>query len=76
MEVVVEDLGALEDGVIEGELCSLAAHIAAATARLVLLLAEFDRRGGFGRWGCSAVDTLLPPPTRRPHWPDDLARAS
>jgi hypothetical protein len=55
VRVWVEDVGSLGDGEIESELCSLAGHIAAATARMVLLLAEFDRRGGYGRWGCSSA---------------------
>jgi hypothetical protein len=48
------EVDALDDGAIEDELCCLAGHIAAATARMVLLLAEFDRRGAFGKWGCSS----------------------
>jgi hypothetical protein len=54
-QMIVVDVGSLDDGEIEAELCSLAGHIAAATARMVLLLAEFDRRGAFGRWGCSST---------------------
>jgi hypothetical protein len=53
--VFEEDISALDDAAIESELCSLAGHIAAATARMVLLLAEFDRRGAYGRWGCASV---------------------
>ncbi len=33
------------------EICELAAHIAAATCRWLLLLAEFDRREGWAEWG-------------------------
>ncbi|GAA4804488.1 HNH endonuclease signature motif containing protein [Tomitella cavernea] len=37
---------------VERELCTLAAHIAAATARFLILLSQFDRRGG---WNCIGV---------------------
>ena len=33
------------------EICELAAHIAAATCRWLLLLAEWDRREGWAEWG-------------------------
>jgi hypothetical protein len=33
------------------EICELAAHLAAATCRWLLLIAEFDRRGGWADWG-------------------------
>ena len=36
---------------LEREICELAAHIAAATCRWLLLLAEFDRREGWAGWG-------------------------
>jgi Domain of unknown function (DUF222)/HNH endonuclease len=36
---------------LERELCELAAHLAAATCRWLLLLAEFDQRGGWAEWG-------------------------
>ncbi|WP_182358881.1 HNH endonuclease signature motif containing protein [Tomitella gaofuii] len=36
---------------VERELCTLAAHIAAATARFLILLAQFDRRGGWNGIG-------------------------
>lgn len=36
---------------VEDELCSLAGHIAAATARFLALLAEFDRREGWAGTG-------------------------
>jgi hypothetical protein len=36
---------------LEREICELAAHIAAATCRWLLLIAEFDRREGWGQWG-------------------------
>ncbi|HEY3724894.1 MAG TPA: DUF222 domain-containing protein [Acidimicrobiia bacterium] len=37
---------------LEAEICTLAGHIAAATCRFLLLVAEFDRRGGWRSWEC------------------------
>lgn len=37
---------------LEAEICTLAGHIAAATCRFLLLVAEFDRRGGWRAWEC------------------------
>src|SRR5918994_4504380 len=34
------------------EITELASHIHAATCRWLGLVAEFDRRGGWGEWGC------------------------
>ena len=39
---------------LEAEICELAGNIAAATARLVLLIAEYDRRQGWAEWGCKS----------------------
>ncbi|GAA2071158.1 HNH endonuclease signature motif containing protein [Actinomadura alba] len=36
---------------LEAEICELAGHLAAATCRFLLLLAEFDRREAWGGWG-------------------------
>lgn len=36
---------------VEREICELAAHIAAATCRWLLLVAEFDERRGWAEWG-------------------------
>jgi hypothetical protein len=36
---------------LEREICELAAHIAVATCRWLLLVAEFDTRGGWAEWG-------------------------
>jgi hypothetical protein len=36
---------------LEREICELAAHIAVATCRWLLLIAEFDTRGGWAEWG-------------------------
>src|SRR4051794_740336 len=37
---------------LEAEITTLAGHIAAATCRWLLLVAEFDRREAWGGWGC------------------------
>src|SRR4051812_49680926 len=37
---------------LEAEICTLAGHLAAATCRFLLLIAEFDRRGGWKAWEC------------------------
>jgi 5-methylcytosine-specific restriction endonuclease McrA len=37
---------------LEQEICELAAHIAAASCRWLLLVAEFDQREGWAEWGC------------------------
>ncbi len=39
---------------LEAQICELAAHIAAAEARFVALIAEYDEREGWGRWECSS----------------------
>ena len=36
---------------LEQEICELAAHLAAATCRWLLLVAEFDERRGWAEWG-------------------------
>jgi Domain of unknown function (DUF222)/HNH endonuclease len=36
------------------EITELASHIHAATCRWLGMVAEFDRRGGWGRWGCKS----------------------
>ena len=40
---------------LEAEICELSGHIAAATARLVLMIAEYDRRQGWAEWGCRSA---------------------
>lgn len=42
----------LED--LENEICELAGHIAAATCRWLLLIAEFDQRQGWAQWGVNS----------------------
>ncbi|MDQ3941218.1 MAG: 13E12 repeat family protein, partial [Actinomycetota bacterium] len=39
---------------LESEITELAAHIHAATARFLLLVAEFDRRRGWADWDCKS----------------------
>jgi uncharacterized protein DUF222/HNH endonuclease len=38
----------------ELEICELGSHIAAATCRWLLLIAEFDQRGGWAEWGAKS----------------------
>ncbi len=39
---------------LEREICALAAHLAAATCRWLLLVAEFDAREGWAEWGVTS----------------------
>jgi hypothetical protein len=39
---------------LEQEICELAGHLAAATCRWLLLVAEFDARGGWAEWGAKS----------------------
>jgi hypothetical protein len=39
---------------LESEICALAAHLAAATCRWLLLIAEFEAREGWAEWGVSS----------------------
>ena len=39
---------------LEREICTLAAHLAAATCRWLLLIAEFDAREGWAEWGVNS----------------------
>jgi hypothetical protein len=45
-----DELGNRSNDWLEAEITSLAGHIAAATCRWVLLVAEYDRREGHHRW--------------------------
>lgn len=56
---VLEDPATLESATIADELSTLAAHIAAATCRFLLLVLEFDRRAAWGEWGCSSCANWL-----------------
>lgn len=44
---------------LEREICQLSSNIAAATCRWLLLLAEFDRREGWGVWGARSCAEWL-----------------
>lgn len=44
---------------LEREICELAAHLAAATCRWLLLVAEFDERGGWADWGAKSCAQWL-----------------
>ena len=44
---------------LENEITQLAAHINAATARWLNLVAEFDRREGWAEWGCRSCTHWL-----------------
>jgi hypothetical protein len=44
---------------LEREICELAAHVAAATCRWLLLVAEFDRRRGWAEWGARSCAQWL-----------------
>lgn len=46
-----EELPARPLAELEQEICELAGHLAAATCRWLLLVAEFDARGGWAEWG-------------------------
>jgi hypothetical protein len=48
----VDDLGSRPTEWLEEEITTLAGHIAAATCRFLLVLAEFERREGHQRWEC------------------------
>ena len=58
---------------LEREIGELAAHIHAATARWLGMVAEFDRREGWAEWGCKscaqwlAHTCALAPPAAREH---------
>jgi hypothetical protein len=44
---------------LEREICKLAAHLAAGTCRWLLLVAEFDQRGGWADWGAKSCAQWL-----------------
>ena len=54
---------------LEAEVCTLAGHIAAATCRLLLLVAELDRRDAWASWGCRSMSQWL-------SWKCGLGRAT
>ncbi|MGZ4735777.1 MAG: DUF222 domain-containing protein [Acidimicrobiia bacterium] len=51
-EPVVGDVAGHPMEWLEAEICTLAGHIAAATCRFLLLIGEFDDRGGWRTWEC------------------------
>jgi hypothetical protein len=53
----IEQATPLED--LEREICELSAHIAAAMCRFLILLAEWDERGGWCDWGCRSCAQWL-----------------
>src|SRR5690349_6104115 len=40
---------------VEAQICELAGHLAAATCRFLVLLADFDARRGWASWGDGVV---------------------
>ncbi|HTX29959.1 MAG TPA: DUF222 domain-containing protein [Solirubrobacteraceae bacterium] len=44
---------------LETQICELAAHLAATTCRWLLLIAEFDARGGWSDWGAKSCAQWL-----------------
>ena len=53
----VADRASLE--ALETQICELAGHLAAATCRFLLLLAEFDARRGWASWDMSSCSAWL-----------------
>jgi hypothetical protein len=45
--------------VLESEICELAGHLAAATCRFLVLLAEFDARRGWAEWDMPSCTAWL-----------------
>ncbi len=55
VEVSIETLGQVPLERIEHEICTFAGQLAAATCRMLLLVAEFDRRSGWEVWGIQSM---------------------
>src|SRR5438046_4608348 len=53
------EIPAMSTESLGSEICSLGAHIAAATCRWLLLIGEFDRRSGAGDWECRSTSHWL-----------------
>ena len=49
------DVGGVATERLEAEICELAGQIAAASARLVVMIAEYDNRRGWAEWGCQSA---------------------
>lgn len=45
------DLASLDDNELQAEICGVASYAAAARCRLLLLVAELERRGAWNEWG-------------------------
>ena len=56
---LIEDPRELPLGQLESEITELAAHVNAATCRWLCLIGEFDRREGWGQWGCKTCASWL-----------------
>src|ERR1700676_335879 len=47
---------------LEARICELAGHLTAAACRFLLLVADFDARGGWASWempSCAAISAML-----------------
>ena len=53
------DLGSVPLERLEAQLCEVAGHLAAATCRFLVLLAEFDERRGWASWEMSSCAAWL-----------------
>jgi hypothetical protein len=53
----MDDVGTsdLPNDRLEAAICTLAAQLAAATCRWLVLIAEFDRREAYKEWGCAST---------------------
>src|SRR5437764_14378936 len=49
------EIPAMSTDALGSEICSVGAHIAAATCRWLQLIGEFDRRSGAGDWECRST---------------------
>ncbi len=56
---ITGDLCALPTERLEAEITTLAAHLAAATCRWLLMLAEYERRRAFDAWECVSMEHWL-----------------
>jgi uncharacterized protein DUF222/HNH endonuclease len=52
---VAVDVAVLPTEQLEAETCTLAAQLAAATCRFVVLIGELERRGAWRSWGCRSL---------------------
>ena len=56
---VMERAAAMPTERLEAEIKSLSGHLSAALCRWLLLVAEFDRREGWGAWECRSCTHWL-----------------